>query len=102
LRATAAESPPAKYLIRLEYENPKDKSKPFTNDMEFPPEAKEFEFSSPDVITGLRMYEDYSIKVSVFENRESKEPLDSFTQRVRAYVDTRGDEVKLFKGLSTR
>ncbi len=82
--------------FKIEYPNPKDPSQPLVNDFFNETGLTEYNFSSPDVIGGLVGYRDYFITVYVYENKESKEPMDVLKQKVRSYVDTRG-EVLIFK-----
>jgi len=96
LQAHLLKFPPSTYYVRIEYENPQDKSHPFTNDMELTPTMHGVRFSSPDVVWGIRTYGDYTIRVSVFTSRESSAPIDTLVQPVRAYVDTTSGQVRIY------
>ena len=96
LQARVLKSPPSTYYIRVEYENPQDKSRPFVNNMDLTTTMDGARFSSPDVVWGIRNYADYTIRVSVFTSRESTQPIDTLVQPVRAYVDTTSGEVRIY------
>lgn len=90
--------PDKELYVTVEYENPLGGA-PFTNDMIFKPDAEALQFSAPDFVRGLKNYADYEITVRIFESKESSSPIDTLKQKVRSYVDTRGDKAKLFKRL---
>jgi hypothetical protein len=102
LQARVLKSPPSTYYVRIEYENPQDKSHPFVNDMELTPTMDGVRFSSPDVVWGIRNYQDYTIRASVFTSRESTQPIDTLIQPVRAYVDTTTDEVRVYNRMQEK
>jgi len=102
LHAHVLKRPPATYYIRVEYENPEDKAHPLVNDMDFKPEMDGVRFSSPDVVWGIRNYQSYTIRVKVFVNRESTQPIDTLVQTVRAYVDTSTGAVRIFDRIPER
>lgn len=102
LQARVLKSPPSTYYIRVEYENPQDKSRPFTNDMDFKATMDGVRFSSPDVVWGIRNYADYTIRVSVFTSRESTEAIDTLIQPVRSYVDTTTGEVRVYNRMQPK
>jgi hypothetical protein len=82
--------------VRIEYDNPQDLSRPFVNDLELRPSMDGVLFTSPDVVWGIQNYQIYNIRVSVFTDRHSKEPIDSFVQPLRAYVDTTTGAVRVY------
>lgn len=102
LQARVLKSPPSTYYIRIEYENPQDKSHPFTNDMDLTPTMDGVRFSSPDVVWGIRNYTDYTIRVAVFTSRDSRQPIDTLIQPVRAYVDTTTGEVRIYNRMEAK
>jgi hypothetical protein len=59
-------------------------------------------FSSPDVVWGIRNYQDYTIRASVFTSRDSTQPIDTLIQPVRAYVDTTTDEVRVYNRMQEK
>ena len=102
LQARVLKSPPSTYYIRVEYENPQDKSRPFVNDMDLTTTMDGVRFSSPDVVWGIRNYADYTIRASVFTNRERAQPIDTLVQPVRAYVDTTTGEVRIYNRMEAK
>jgi hypothetical protein len=102
LLARIIKSPPAVYYVRIKYENPLDKTRPFVNDMDLKPTMDEVRFSSSDVVWGIRNYDKYTIQVDVYTNRENLQPIDTLIQPVRAYVDTTRGEVRVEKGMSLK
>lgn len=68
--------------------------------MDLKPEMYEVQFTSPDVVWGIHNYGTYTIRVSVFAERESKQPIDSIVQPLRAYVDTMTGAVRVYNRMT--
>ena len=102
LNVKLRKKPSTKLYFKIEYPNPMNPSKPLINDMDFEEDMEECHFSSPEVIWGLKGYNDYVIKVSVYENKAANEPIEILEQHVRSYVDTQNQEVLIFKKLLPR
>lgn len=89
------------YFMQALFENPLDRSKPFT---------EETVVSPPDTIVtlthgpvkGLRISGDYRITVKIFRNKGDAEPIDVLEQKVRSYVDTTGAAIKMKGGMKSR
>jgi hypothetical protein len=96
LRAGVPEHRTTTYYVRIEYDNPQDMRHPFANDLDLKPEMDAVLFTSPDVVWGLQNYQTYTIRVSVFADRESKQSIDTLIQPFRAYVDTTTKEVRVY------
>jgi hypothetical protein len=92
------EQPPTPLYVRIEYENPEGGS-PASNDTDIAPGHEGFGFSSPHFVKGLKIYSDYKIVVKAFSSRDAREPIDVLRQTVRSYVDSRGEELKVFRRL---
>jgi hypothetical protein len=92
------EQPQMPLYVRIEYENPEGGS-PASNDMDIAPGHEAFGFSSPDFVKGLKIYSEYKIVVKAFISREAHEPIDVLCQTVRSYVDSRQEELKVFRRL---
>ena len=102
LAAEVLKRPPSTFYLRVQYENPQDKTRPFVNEGEFRPEIDSLLLSSPDVVWGIRNYQDYKITVEIFQDREFQKPVDTLIQPVRAYVDTSEGKLRLFKDLTVK
>ena len=96
LRAGVPEHRTTTYYVRIEYDNPQDASHPFANDLDLEPDMDRVVFTSPDVVWGIQNYQTYTIRVSVFTDRESKQPIDTLIQPLRAYVVTTTGEVRVY------
>lgn len=96
LRASVSKHRTTTYYVRIQYDNPQDTSHPFANDLDLKPEMDGVLFTSPDVVWGIRNYQICTIRVSVFNDRESKQPIDTLIQPMRAYVDTTTSEVRVY------
>lgn len=96
LRAAAPKHRTKTYYVRIEYDNPQDVSRPFTNDLSLKPDMDGVILTSPDVVWGIKNYQTYTIRVSVFPDNESKQSIDSFAQPLRAYVDTTTGAVRIY------
>jgi hypothetical protein len=99
LRAHVPEPRTTTYFVRIEYDNPQDTSYPFVNGLDLKPDMGGVLFTSPDVVWGIRNYQTYSIRVSVFADGHSKQPIDTLVQPFRAYVDTTTTEVRIYKSI---
>jgi hypothetical protein len=98
LRVDLIKKPETKIYFKIEYPNPADPKNPLINDMEYDPKMEGMHFSSPDVIWGLKGYESYPIKVTIYESKGSDKIIDTLTQNVRTYIDTQSpDDVLIFK-----
>lgn len=97
--------PPGAYL-RITYPNPQQPDRPYVNDMTFDPSRREMIFSSPGIVPGLRNYQTYTVTVTVHANRAAADagtpPIDVLKQPIRAYVDTTGPQVQVFRGLRAK
>ena len=98
LQVKVREAPANPLFIRVHYQTA-DKSRSLTNTAEFQPRSGGFIFSSPEHIPGIRIYQNYLIRVEIFEFPGSSQAIDTLTQPVRSYVDTTGDAVKLFNNV---
>ena len=93
--------PPSKDLyLTVEYENPG--GSPLRNDGPFAKDAEGFTLSVPTYQSGLRAYQDYTIKVRVWNSKGDREPIDTLTQKVRCYVDTTGPSIRVLDSMKTR
>ncbi len=97
LNVRIADRPKTKYYITIKYPNPEFPENPFVNDVPFSPIHDYLKLSSPDVINGLSGYGDYDVIISVYKDEESMELIDTVTQTIRSYADTRGKEILIFK-----
>jgi hypothetical protein len=102
LQARVMNSPAKGFYYRAEFENPRDKTRPFFIDGEVSGQADGLLLSSPDLVWGFRSYADYTIRVMVYENRSSSTPIDTLVQKVRCYADTTTGEVRVFEGMKPR
>jgi hypothetical protein len=84
--------------IKVECQNPLNKKEPFTEEGEIQPGSGSLSYTS-GYIKGLEMKKNYWIKVTVYESEAKVVELDKITQHIRAYVDTRGPEVLIYKDL---
>jgi hypothetical protein len=98
LHARVREKLSAPLYIRIEYEDPLG-GPPLENEEEFPVVADEFEFRAPHGVRGFKIKSDYQITVRIYERKESTIPIDTLTQKIRAYLDTVGEEPIQFPGL---
>lgn len=99
LQIKVREAPPKPMFIKVHYETA-DKKRTISNTSRFPPSADGFVFSAPEHVPGIRIYQDYEIRVEVFESAGSSKPVDVLVQPVRSYVDTTGDAVKVFNNVT--
>lgn len=97
LKVHIRERPKEALRIKIECDNPMDGSKPFTYMQDFPPETEDFLFSSPAFVKGLQGHATYTINVFIFKNRSERDPIDELVQKVKAYVDTTTDQIKIVK-----
>ena len=97
--ARVLKHPPTNYQLRVQYENPQDKTRPFVTTGELRPTMDGILFRSPDVVWGIRNWGDYTIRIDLFTSPESMEPIDTLIQPVRSYVDTTTAEVRIFHRL---
>jgi hypothetical protein len=89
------------YFMQALFENPLDRSKPFT---------EETVVSQPDrnvtlthgPVKGLRISGDYRITVKIFRHKGDAEPMDVLEQKVRSYVDSKGSAIKMKGGMNLR
>jgi hypothetical protein len=89
------------YFMQALFENPLDRSKPFT---------EQTVVSRPDnnvtlthgPVKGLRISGDYRITVKIFRHKGDAEPIDVLEQKVRSYVDTKGAAIKMKSGMNLR
>jgi hypothetical protein len=102
LQARVLKSPSSTHYIRVQYENPQDSVHPFVNDMDLTTTMNAVRFSSPNVVWGIRNYQDYTIRVFVFTSKDSAQPIDTLVQPVRAYIDTTTEEVRIFTGMQQK
>jgi len=96
LDADVRKAPAGTNYVRIEFENPKDKRRPFVSDMELTADTNRVRFTSEQVV-GIRNYKNYSITVKVFRKKDDEKPIDTLVQPLRAYVDTTTGEVRLDK-----
>jgi hypothetical protein len=80
----------------IEYPNPADPKRVLVNDAELSARWKEYQFSSPELMTGLEAGVDYKVTVRIFDSMMSKQPIDILVQPIRSNVDTRGPKPKIF------
>ena len=97
LNVKIKERPKTQYYITVQYPNPLDPTNPLTNDVPFSPLHEYLKLSSPDLIKGLDGYEDYEITLHVYKDEKSMELIDTLTQPVRCYLDTREARVRIFR-----
>ena len=97
LKVKVIKKPQVGLYFKIEYPNPIDPSNSWVNDAVYDPSGDIYIFSSPDVVPGLAGYGDYLLKISVYESRESEVPLEVIKQKVRSYVDTRTNQILIFK-----
>lgn len=96
LKTAVIKKPEKELYLKVFYTNPRDKKKPFVNDMLFTPDLGLLKLSSPDIIPGIVGYRNYRITVKIYDNKDSKEPIDVLKQNVRSYIDTQTDQVLVF------
>jgi hypothetical protein len=83
----------------VEFENPLNPEQPIRYEDTLVPESNSIQpYYGP--VRGLRMHESYFVKVTLMESREASKPLDQFVQRIRSYVDTQGDAVKVHRRMT--
>lgn len=97
LNVTIKKRPPTKYYITVEYPNPEDPARPLINDVPFNPLHENLVLSSPEVIKNLAGYGDYDVIIRVYKDENSMELVDTLTQTIRSYVDTREEDVRIFE-----
>ena len=98
LKPPASERPE----IRMEYENPGRRKKPFIETKPFPPGAGRIELVSPALLKGIKGGKTYTIAVLLHEDVAERDAFDRLEQPVVAYVDARGDEVQIATGIELR
>ena len=101
IRGSLSEGRVKPYFVRVEYDNPQDESQPFENEADLTPDKNYAVFTSPDAVWGIHYWKTYTIRVSIFDNRESKQPIDTIVQPLRSYVDTTSGEVRIDNHLTT-
>ncbi len=101
IRGNLSEGRVKPYFVRVEYDNPQDESQPFENEADLTPDKNYAVFTSPDAVWGIHYWKTYTIRVSIFDNRESKQPIDTIVQPLRSYVDTTSGEVRIDNHLTT-
>lgn len=84
--------------VRVEFENPLDSKSPLTEEASLSADDNSIALTSKPV-KGLKVYSDYIVKVMLYDSKDSEKPLDVLEQKVRSYVDTRGKEPKIYKGM---
>lgn len=100
LQARVREAPRKTLFIRAYYEAGNGQT--LSTSGKFTPDAKGFVFSPPDFVTGIRCYQDYSIRVEITESESSRQPIDTLVQPVRSYIDTTSGTVRLFSKMKPR
>ena len=88
--------------IRIEYENPLRRKKPFVESKTFPPTAGRIQLISPALKKGIKGGKTYTIRVSLHKDVSDRNALDRLEQPVTAYVDYRGVEVEIATGIEPR
>ena len=78
--------------VMVEYDDPLDPNNPFVEEGPVVAGSKSFRYGS-DYIKGLEMYRSYQMKLILYDSKDKKEILDKFTQHIKAYIDTTGDDV---------
>jgi len=95
------EAPEQEFHIKISYQNPLDTKRPMVNVQHFPPSAREFIFSTPKVVSGIKGQKMYSIKVEIFESPNAEKPIDVLKQKFRAYVDTTTSQILINENAET-
>ncbi len=88
--------------IRIEYENPLRRKKPFVESKTFPPTAARIQLISPALLKGVKGGKTYTIRVFLHGDVSDRNALDRLEQPVTAYVDYRGGEVEIATGIEPR
>jgi hypothetical protein len=102
LNVRVIQKPEKPFYIKIQYQDPRNPGRFLANDMEFTSNYAEFLFSSPEIIHGIVGYQNYSIVVSIYEDKDSGQPQDVLTQTVRAYVETQTSEPLIFHKMRPR
>ena len=89
------------YFVQVIFPNPQDAKSPF---------VEEAVVSEPSVsmspttgpVKGLRIGQEYRIRVKIYRRKGDPQPLDVVVQSVRSYIDTTGSVTKLKRGLKAQ
>jgi hypothetical protein len=88
------------YVV-VEFENPLDPQHPTRYDGPLGPKDRSIN-PSHGPVHGLRIYESYWVKATLYESKDSATPIDVFTQNIRSLVDTRGEQPVVYGGLKEK
>jgi hypothetical protein len=88
--------------IRVEYENPRARGKPFIKVQPLPPKSASFQLLSPYLVKGVKAGKVYTIRVSIIKDMATAEPIDLLEQQVSSFVYTGREQVYIKTGIPSR
>ena len=100
LRTEVITKPDKELFVTVDYDDPQ--SGTISNTMAFVPSAKVLEFSVPRFQKDLIPYSTYSVTVKVFASKNAPTPIETITQEIRSYVDSRGSSPQVMSRLKTQ
>ncbi len=95
IKVEKTREPEGTFYIRVQYQNPLNDYEPYESEMIFEPYFNAFTFKSPAGVKGIRYNGLYTATISLYTENDSKSPVETITQKIRAYIDTTGDEVRV-------
>lgn len=95
------ERPKKRAYTRVILENPAEPKKPFVYEHYVDPDTPTITLTHGPA-KGLEIYKDYHVEVILFADEARAQEVDRLVQKVRSYVDTTGQNLKLFGGLKTK
>jgi len=93
--------PEKRCYTRAILENPENTKAPFVYDHYIDPSTPSTTLTHGPV-KGLQVYKDYKVEFIMYEDEARTKEIDHLTQEIRSYVDTTGEELKLFRRLETK
>ncbi len=95
------ERPKKRAYTRITFENPAEPKKPFVYEHYVDPDTPMITLTHGPA-KRLKIYKDYRVEVILFADEARTQEIDRLVQKVRSYVDTTGQNLKLFGGLKTK
>lgn len=87
--------------VKVQCQNPLNPKEPFIEEGPINVGDRSLHYSS-DYIKGLKIYREYWMKITLYDSKEQKKEIDKITQKIRSYVDTTGEEVRIYKDVKEK
>lgn len=87
--------------MKTEFENPLDKNHPLVEEADIKAGEQLLSLAS-GAVRGLRVDHSYSVKISLYQFSDRKNPIDVLKQNIKSYIDSTGPHIRIKAALAAK